>query len=71
MNVLPSAGARLDIGLKTSAKLVLGLLWCALFLAVPSRGQSGIEFVTVAIVLCILFLPVQYASIAVARQSAP
>ena len=66
MNVLPSAGARLDIGLKTSAKLVLGLLWCALFLAVPSRGQSGIEFVTVAIVLCILFLPVQYASIAVA-----
>ncbi len=66
MNTLPSAGAGRDTGLKPNAKLVLGLLWCALFLAVPSRGQSGIEFVTVAIVLCILFLPIQYAAIAVA-----
>ncbi len=66
MNILPSARASKDIGLKSSAKLLLGLLWCGLFWAVPSRGQSGIEFVTVTIVLCILYLPVEYAAIAVA-----
>ena len=61
---LPSRTQRAGFGL--SAKAALTLLWCGLFLAVPSRGQSGIELVAPAIGLCIVYLPVEYAAIAVA-----
>lgn len=49
-----------------SARASLLLLLLALVIAVPTRGQYGVEVVAVAIVLCALVAPVEYAVAAVA-----
>ena len=50
----------------TTAKAALLLLLAALLVVVPTRGESGVEGMAVAIVLCAWVAPVQYAVAAVA-----